>query len=78
MYLDSTEAVKQAVRTGLGAAVVSAKAVEDFQKSDVVVVADIEGLNLRRNFYFVYNNKKTPSPVGEEFIRVCCNLNDFL
>jgi DNA-binding transcriptional LysR family regulator len=65
---DSTEAVKQAVRYGLGVAIVSERAAGDYIESGYVKAYAISGLDLTRDFYLIYHKDRTLSPICEKFI----------
>jgi DNA-binding transcriptional LysR family regulator len=65
---DTTEAVKQSVKSGLGIAVVSKRSAVDYIESGFVKAFEIKGLDLFRKFYLVYHKDRTLSPVSEKFI----------
>ncbi|WP_246325275.1 selenium metabolism-associated LysR family transcriptional regulator [Dissulfurirhabdus thermomarina] len=65
--LGSTEAVRQAVKAGLGCAVVSRRAVEDDVRNGLLAIREIDGVDLRRRFFLVRHRKRTLSPVAEAF-----------
>ncbi len=66
---DTTEAVKQSVKNGLGVAIVSKRSAIDYVESGFVRAFEIKGLDLYRKFYLVYHRDRTLSPVCEKFIR---------
>lgn len=57
--LGSTDSVKQALRTGLGASILSRFAVQDELKRGVLAEIKIKGLKMVRNFYLVKHEKRT-------------------
>ena len=65
--MGSTEAIRQAVKAGLGLAIISKRAVEDDIKNGSLAAAAIKGVELKRNFYLVWRRNKTLSPVALDF-----------
>jgi DNA-binding transcriptional LysR family regulator len=65
LVLDSTEAIKLAVRAGAGIALVSRRAVENEVALGLLQYRRIAGEGLRRNFYLVRSRSRTLSPAGE-------------
>ncbi len=63
----STEAVKAAVRSGLGAAFVSNLAVKDELESGSLVSAKIKGFDVQRDFYLVSRKESVLSPAARAF-----------
>lgn len=70
----SSEAVKHAVKEGMGISVVSQKAVLDYEKMGFINVYRIEDLDLRRNFSLVYKKGRTLSPNAATFKEFILNL----
>lgn len=66
--LQSTEAIKQAVKNGLGFAIVSKIAVEDYVDFGSLLAFDYDSAALDRNFYFVYHKNRPLSPTAEVLI----------
>ncbi len=66
--LGSTEAVRQAVKNGLGVSILSAIAVADDVQSGSLKTITISGLNLNRQFYLTRHSQRTPSPLCRTFI----------
>ncbi len=66
--LGSTEAVRQAVKAGLGAAFLSKRAVQEEIDSGLLVQVAVEGLSIKRNFYLVYPSRRTLSPTAQIFV----------
>ena len=60
----STEALKQAVLTGLGVGAVSRLAVEKEIRSGRLHMVDVEGLQVRRAFYMVFRGRGAVSPAA--------------
>ncbi|BCA80399.1 selenium metabolism-associated LysR family transcriptional regulator [Desulfuromonas sp. AOP6] len=66
--IDSSEAVRQAVKAGLGIAILSSLAVaEDLEQGSLVQVA-IEGIDIRRPFYLVQRKNRQLSPLAQAFL----------
>ena len=72
MELGSNEAIKQAVAGGLGMAVLSAHTLALEKSSDELVVLDVEGFPIRRQWYAVYARDKQLSVVARTFLDFCC------
>ncbi|MEW6261634.1 MAG: selenium metabolism-associated LysR family transcriptional regulator [Thermodesulfobacteriota bacterium] len=66
--LGGTEAVRQAVKAGLGASILSYVAVADEVKAGSIKAVKVRGLDLSRRFYIVTNEKRTRSPVAAAFL----------
>lgn len=65
--MNSMEAIKQAVKGGMGVSIIS-EAAADRDKSDRgYMVFDIEGYDNGREFYLVYDDRLTMSPTAETF-----------
>ena len=65
--LSSLEAIKQAVKRGMGSAVISRLAAEDLSGCPEVRIFRISGLQMNRMFYLVHNKSITLSPIAETF-----------
>jgi DNA-binding transcriptional LysR family regulator len=65
--MGSTQAIKQAVKAGLGVSVVSAVAVEEEARSGSLWPLRIEGLRVTRAFHVVTHQERTRSPLAEAF-----------
>lgn len=65
--LGSTEAVKQAVRTGAGISFVSYLAVRDDLADGRLYGLGVSGLELTRNFYVIRLRNRSPSPAAAFF-----------
>jgi DNA-binding transcriptional LysR family regulator len=66
----STEAVRHAVKAGLGLAIVSRRAVEDDVGLGLLSALAIKGIDLNRRFYLIWRKNRTLPPVALDF----CNL----
>ena len=65
--MGSTEAVRQAVKAGVGLAFISERAVADYINHGLLAAATVEGMDLRRSFYMVWHAKRSLSPLAEAF-----------
>jgi DNA-binding transcriptional LysR family regulator len=66
--IGSTQAVKQAVRSGVGITIVSRRAVEDECRAGLVHCVKIRDLKVSRSFYLVTHRERTRSPLAEAFV----------
>ncbi len=67
MQMTRNEAVKQAVRSGLGLSVVSLHTIELELETRRLVVLDVQGFPLDRQWYLVYRSGKRLSPAAGAF-----------
>ena len=67
--MGSTEAIRQAVKSGVGLAVISSRSVKDELANGALWACRIKGLPLKRNFYLVWHSMRTPAPVTMLFRR---------
>lgn len=67
MQMTRNEAVKQAVRSGLGLSVVSLHTIELELETRRLVTLDLEGFPLQRQWYLVYRRGKRLSPATRAF-----------
>lgn len=58
MTLGSTEAVKEAVKAGLGCAILSSFAVKEYVQFKILKVIKIKGLDMKRNFFIVSHKRR--------------------
>lgn len=68
LTLGTTEAVVSAVEAQSGIAFVSSLAIKKSLSLDLVRAVNVEGLNLRRNFYCIYRRERLVSRLLEEFV----------
>jgi DNA-binding transcriptional LysR family regulator len=66
--IGSTQAVKQAVRAGVGITIISRRAVEDECRAGLVHCVKVRDLKLARSFYLVTHRERTRSPLAEAFV----------
>ncbi|MDL1959045.1 MAG: LysR family transcriptional regulator [Deltaproteobacteria bacterium] len=65
--MGSTEAIRQAVRAGLGCSIVSLRAVKDDLEHGLLHAPVLEGVQLSRQFYLIWHNQRTLSPLAHAF-----------
>jgi len=68
MELGNTNAIKAAVISGLGMAIISKWASKDIVKMGKVAQVEIEGLNMKRSFNIIINKDKFESEAASKFI----------
>lgn len=68
MELGSNEAIKQAVAGGLGVSVLSAHTLALEKSVNELIVLDVEGFPIRRQWYVAYSNGKQLSVVARTFL----------
>ncbi|MBM4439130.1 MAG: LysR family transcriptional regulator [Candidatus Rokubacteria bacterium] len=66
--MGSTQAIKQAVRAGVGISLISRRAVEDECRARTLVALEIAGVRVRRDFYLVTHRERTRSPLALAFL----------
>lgn len=65
--MGSTEAVKEAVKSGLGVSIISRLAAASEIKAGSLSAMDIEGIRLSRSFYLTGHSERTQSPICRAF-----------
>ena len=65
--LGSTEAIRQALRSGAGISVVSLRAIQDDLERGALRTVPLADMKLRRDFYLVYHKNRSRSPLCEAF-----------
>ena len=74
--MGSTQAVKQAVKGGLGVSILSNRSVEDELQFGLLKEVIVEGLDISRDFYLVVHRNRTMSPICSAFWEFCLNNLD--
>ncbi|MBI4637574.1 MAG: LysR family transcriptional regulator [Candidatus Rokubacteria bacterium] len=67
--MGSTQAIKQAVRAGVGVSLVSKRAVEDECRANLVSCLKVKDLLLKRAFYLVTHRDRSRSPLALAFLQ---------
>jgi len=65
--LGSTEAIRQALKSGAGVSVISLRAIQDDLDRGTLRTVPLEGIRLTRDFYLVYHKNRSRSPLCEAF-----------
>jgi DNA-binding transcriptional LysR family regulator len=65
--MGSTQAIKQAIKAGVGVSVLSRRAVEEECRSGLVWALTVRGLSIPRSFFVVTHRDRSRSPLGEAF-----------
>jgi len=66
--LGSTEAIRQALKSGAGVSVISLRAIQDDLDRGTLRTVPLEGIRLTRDFYLVYHKNRSRSPLCEAFV----------
>lgn len=66
--MGSTEAIKQAIKGGVGVSILSTVAVADEIENGQLYALSISGVELERHFYLTTHRLRTSSPVAEAFM----------
>ena len=66
--LGSTQAIKQAVRAGVGVALISRRAVEDECRAGLLSCLRVRDLRFARAFYLVTHRDRSRSPLAQAFV----------
>lgn len=69
--LTHNEAVKNAVKSGLGVGCLSDIAVSDEIRAGQLVPLDLKQRPMHRHFYFIRHKETKQSPILEEWIKIC-------
>ncbi len=75
-HMNNTEAIKNAVISGVGISVLSACAASDLLANEQLKCFKIAGLNQKRHFYMVRNRTYCLSPAAERFWEYVLSLRD--
>jgi DNA-binding transcriptional LysR family regulator len=73
-YTDSSQALMELVKQGIGIAIISEIAAKEYSFSNNLVIHEIQDFHDERYFYLVYNNLKTLSLVSKLFIEMVSNV----
>jgi len=65
--MGSTQAIKQAVKAGVGLSVISRRAVDDECKNGLLWALRIKDLKVARSFYLAFHRERSRSPLAEAF-----------
>ncbi len=65
--MGSAEAIRQAVRAGLGCSIISRRVVTDDLEHGLLYASVLEGVQLGRQFYLIWHNQRSLSPLALAF-----------
>lgn len=65
--MGSAEAIRQAVRAGLGCSIISRRVVTDDLEHGLLYASVLEGVQLARQFHLIWHNQRTLSPLALAF-----------
>lgn len=68
--MGNTEAIRQAIKIGVGVSILSTLAVENDLASGSLRALAVDGVDLNRSFYLTHHRQRSLSPLCETFIRV--------
>ncbi|MDT4800319.1 HTH-type transcriptional activator CmpR [compost metagenome] len=71
LELEHTEAIKRAVESGLGISCISRLALRDAFRRGSLVPVETPGIDLRRQFYFIWHRQKFQTAAMREFLDQC-------
>ena len=66
--MGSTEAIRQAIKNGVGISILSRIAVAEDVQTGLLKTLRVQGLDLKRNFYLTIHRQRALSPLGHAFI----------
>jgi DNA-binding transcriptional LysR family regulator len=66
--LGSTEAVRQAVKSGAGISVISVRAIQEDLERGTLRTVPLEGVKLTREFFLVHHKNRSKSPLCKTFM----------
>lgn len=72
-HLESQEAIKEAVKTGLGVTVISRKAVADELEAALLKAYRLRGISLKRDFYMVFRKQSVLPALNKAFFEFTCD-----
>jgi DNA-binding transcriptional LysR family regulator len=65
--MGSTQAIKQAVKAGVGVSILSRRAIEDECRSGLMWALTVRGLHIPRSFYVATHRDRSRSPLADAF-----------
>jgi DNA-binding transcriptional LysR family regulator len=67
--LGSTQAICQGIKSGIGVSILSSLAVSGDLQARKLIALEVDGLNLKRNFYLTWHRSRSPSPLNRTFVK---------
>lgn len=69
--VNNIDTLIQFVNTGMGISIVSRKIFENYSNYSTLKVSRIKDLNINRSIYLIINSKRTLTPCGKAFLKLC-------
>ncbi len=66
--MGSTESVRMGVKSGIGAAILSRRAIEEDLERGALAKVEIDGVKFARPFYLIQRKNRQPSPLCSAFV----------
>jgi DNA-binding transcriptional LysR family regulator len=66
--LGSTQAICQGIKKGVGVSILSTLAVAEDIQAGKLSALEVDGLDLKRNFYLTWHKRRSPSPLHKAFV----------
>ena len=66
--MGSTQAIKQAVRSGVGISIISRRAVDDECRANLLSCVKLKDLRVSRFFYLITHRDRSRSPLAQAFV----------
>ena len=73
---DSSTAIKEAVKSGLGLSILSRKALEADVRTGLIKIATIKGLRMKRHFFIVRHKMRVISPAADAMLKFLRTTTD--
>ena len=67
--LGSTQAICQGIKSGAGVSILSTLAVSEDLEAQKLIALEVDGLDLKRNFYLSWHRYRSPSPLNQAFVK---------
>jgi DNA-binding transcriptional LysR family regulator len=67
--LGSTQAICQGIKNGAGVSILSTLAVSEDLRAQKLIALEVDGLNLKRNFYLTWHRHRSSSPLSAAFVK---------
>ena len=67
--LGSAQAICQGIKSNAGVSILSTLAVSEDLEAQNLIALEVDGLNLKRNFYLTRHRYRSPSPLSQAFVQ---------
>ncbi|WP_138206424.1 selenium metabolism-associated LysR family transcriptional regulator [Haloimpatiens lingqiaonensis] len=71
--VNNIDTLIQFVNTGMGISIVSKKIFENCSNSNKLKISKIKDININRGIYLIINSKRTLTPCGKAFLKLCAD-----